>query len=195
MRNPIFIIAGHNIRSKGALAYNGKWEHDYTTDLQDRVVKSVQACVSLCGTSIDIETDEESLANREIVSIINTNSGKESFGIDIHFNKNNPKATGVEVILHKNTNEINKKRATWIVNEIAKCLELPLRRRVSNRDYITIEETYLGSQGKDLPILTKTRIPFMILEICFLNENDLNKYHGKENQVAEIIRKGILKKF
>ena len=190
MRNPIFAIAGHNIRFKGAKAASVlkgfEWEHDYTTDLQGRIVSRVQHAVCLEGTSMLLLTDEEENSNSQVVDFINRNAGPNSCGFDLHLNNDNPRATGTEVILHPNTSLENKRRATWVVMSISDCLGIPHRMREPGRAWIHPDETFVG-EGR-LPILEKTKIPMAIYEICFANVNDLMKYIDKRDEVASIIK-------
>jgi len=115
--------------------------------------------------------------------LINANATKGSRGIDIHFNDNNIKASGCEVIVSRNTSQENKDRASRLVKRVSKCLGIPHRKRVADRDWIYPDETYVGSLG----ILDKTKPPMLLLEVCFLNENNLPVYLANKYEVAQII--------
>jgi len=183
MKPTKYIIAGHSKASPGAKAYNGKMEHEYTTELQGLVVKHLKDAVCLQGTAMEIKTDNETMASYDVRNMINTYAVKGSVGIDIHFNNNNTKATGTEVIISERTSEENKQRASRMVKRISECLGIKHRRRVHTRDWIFPSETHV----KELAILDKTKIPMLLIEVCFLNEHDLPKYEAKKNEVARII--------
>lgn len=187
MSKKIFIIAGHSKSAPGAMGYDGITEHERTTKLQELVVQGIDNAQSSFGTDMGVEVDDDGLSLSRVVNWINQESIPGSLGIDIHFNNNNPKATGTEIIVHPNTSAENKRRATWIVNNVSRVIDIPLRRRQSGRDYIFPSETYVGK----LAIIEKIKIPMILLEVCFLNERDLTKYNGKEELVAHIIRQGM----
>lgn len=181
-----FIIAGHSRISPGALAYDNIFEYLYTKELQELILqRKTNFAVCLEGSDMQPVSDNENMLNSQVVNMINENAAPYSFGIDIHFNNNNPKATGTEIIVHPNTSQANKDRASYLVKAVADCLGLPVRRREASRDYIFPSETHVGT----LPIIEKTKIPMMLLEVCFLNEGDMKKYKARKEDVATIIRK------
>lgn len=191
MQPTIFTIAGHNMRSQGAMGYDGISEHTRTTDLQRRVTLGLSSVQNLQGTAMTIVTDAEQKSNAAVRALIEKNRTPQSRGIDIHFNNNNPAATGCEIIVSPHTSEGNKRRAIWMINTLSQALGLPIRRRDTSRDYIYPNETFVGS----LPIIERTPIPMILLEVCFLNHTDLPKYIGNEDKVAAIIRRGLLTSF
>ena len=168
----LYNIAGHSRRAKGALAHNGKYEHYYTTDLQRRVAAKAPSFW-------EVIMDDEGYSLRDVLKGI----GDLGYGLDIHFNNNNPKATGVEVFVNSHTTEKNKTLATTLVRSVSKAIGLPIRRAEKSRDYKYSHESYPGK----LAIVDNTSIPFILLEVCFLNQNDLSLYEGKEDLVAQAI--------
>lgn len=176
MRNLLLNIAGHSIHQKGAKAFNGKFEHDYTRDLQKRVTKLASE-LTLVGDTIKpkwvVVEDCETLSLHQVINSI----GDKGRGIDIHFNNNNPAASGTETIINENTSQENKILAINISKAISD--ELGIR----NRGVKLESESHLGVLG----ILSKTKIPVIIIEVCFLNERDMNKYIGNEDKVARAI--------
>lgn len=185
----IFIVAGHNSIQSGAVMFDGTTEHQHTTELQSLVLKGVQNrnTVSLEGSSMQFIVDTQKLSNARVRDLINSTSRPGSYGIDIHFNNNNPAATGTEIVIHPNTSPAMKKRAVWLVNEVSKVLDIPLRRRVRTRDYIFPSETFVGRIG----IIEQTNIPMMLLEVCFGNATDMNKYYANKERVAAVIRQAM----
>ncbi len=184
MKPTKFIIAGHSVQTPGAIAYNGKTEHEYNVELQQLIVQGMTDSECLSGTSFEVKTDSERSSNYQVRQMINTYATKGSRGCDIHFNNNNPRATGVEVVVSPHTTSENKARANRTAERISKCLDITHRKRVPSRGYIYPTETFVGK----LPILSQTKIPMILIEVCFLNENDLAKYEPKKHEVADIVR-------
>ena len=184
-----FIIAGHSTQSPGAVSYLGTTEHSYTLELQNLIIANIdkENFVAGQGSSILFDTDDKKNNNRQVINFINSTAKARDFGIDIHFNNNNPAATGTEVIIHPKTNNSNKQRAIYIVNEISRELKIPVRRREPQRDWIYPSETFLGTIG----ILEQTKIPMVLIEVCFLNNRDLPKYLAKKVEIANIIYKTL----
>jgi len=178
-----FIIAGHNVLRPGAIAYNGKTEHSYNAGLQARIIEGAKTYIAYSGTSITPETDDENKTLHQVIHRVNREARPGDAGVDIHFNFDFP-ATGTEIFIHPYTNDKNKRRAVFIVNEISNVLGIPLRRSVGNRDY----KYPLESARKRLAILEDTSIPFTLPEICFMNQSDLSKYEAGKDDVAQIIK-------
>ena len=165
-------IAGHSTRAKGARAYNGKYEHDYTRGLQQRVTK-------YAPSFWNVREECENMALRDVINFV----GEHGYGIDIHFNNNNPLATGVEVFVNPHTSAKNKLIASLMVSKVANVLGLPVRRIQSNRSYKYSHESHRGR----LAIVDNTKIPFILLEVCFLNAHDLPIYEQTKDEVAKAI--------
>lgn len=181
-----FIIAGHSVQTPGAISYLGTTEHFYTNELQDLVVSLAGqngGIIRSQGSSMSFVEDSERMGNAQVRDFINSQSKPGDYGIDIHFNNNHPTATGTEVVIHPNTGPENRRRAAYMVNEISKVLKIPLRRRVPSRDWIFPSETFVGRIG----IIEQTKIPMILLEVCFLNKRDLTKYLKQKMAVARII--------
>ena len=157
MKNLLLNIAGHSVAQKGAKAFNGRFEHDYTRDLQKRVTRLASEPI-LVGDVLKprwvVVEDCETLNLNQVIS----STGKQGRGIDIHFNNNNPNATGTETFVSGNTSKENKTLATSISKAIAE--ELGLR----NRGLKYESESHQGVLG----MLSKTKVPFIIIEVCFL---------------------------
>ena len=189
MKPIIYIIAGHSKSTPGATAYTGISEHTYTVELQSLVAKQIKDCETLQGTSMDVITEDQIFSNYQVRQMINTYATAGSRGIDIHFNNNNPSATGTEVVVSRNTSNENKLRAENIARRISVLLNIPHRKRVQSRGYMYPDETFVGA----LAILDETKIPMILVEVCFLNENDLKKYEANKKEVAKIIVEEMLK--
>lgn len=175
----LFCIAGHDQEERGALAYNGVYEHHYT-HVQQGLIAGLHPVIELDGSII---LDDASLKLSEVISKVNGNSRRGDYGIDLHFNNNNPRATGVEAFVHPSTTEVNRRIARQIVNEISGIINIPVRKHVARRDYKYPAESARGRLG----IIERTNIPFILLETCFLNELDLPKYIAKKRDIASMI--------
>ena len=171
------IIAGHTISSPGAIAYNGETEHSYNVDLQNLIVSKQQAAISLTGSSMVPVTDNEELCLRSVINLIN-NTRCAAYGLDIHFNNNNPQATGIEVFIHPNTTANNRMRADYMVKGLANIM------RIRNRGV----KHPAQSARKRLAIIEETNIPMILVEVCFLNMNDLRHYYPNKYKVAKFLQ-------
>ncbi len=176
----LYVIAGHSHQSPGALAYDGKYEHYYTRDLQRKVFN---ICNMLSGYKMYVVKSPTTSSLPERIEWVNRTAQKGDRLIDIHFNYNHPTATGTEVFVHPDTTEENKRTATILVQQVGELLGIPVRRSTPDRAYKYDTE----SQHDTLGIIRRTRIPAILLEVCFMNEGDLHKYKGKEPQVAAAI--------
>ncbi len=186
----LFVIAGHNERQPGALAYNGAHEHFYTKEAQ-RLLAHNHNVIQMEGT---VMMDDSDMRLGEVIDYINTNAKRGDYGIDIHFNNNNPRATGVEGFVSPHTTAVNKRIVTLMVNGISRLINVPVRRYVGRRDYKYPAESFLGK----LAIIEKTRIPFILIEPVFLNESDLPKYLAKKREIWRLVAeiyKGNIKTF
>jgi N-acetylmuramoyl-L-alanine amidase len=165
----LFVIAGHSKSSPGATAYNGVSEYVYTIELQREVIDLLKGRF----TTI-VDGDEQGLT--EIVKQINGNCGEEDLVIDLHFNNNNPKATGTEVFLSTKASINTRMIAGKMVRNISEALGIPVRRHMANRDYKYSEES---ARGK-LAIIDNVKCESILIEVCFLNKRDLEKYNVEQ---------------
>ena len=174
MRIPI--ISGHSVSQPGAIAYDGTTEHSLNVELQSMIVSGYKHSVALSGSSMKPITDNEELCLRSVINLINAIRGA-AYGLDIHFNNNNPSATGVEAFVHPNTQANNRSRASFMVEGLSEIME------IRNRGVKPPSESGLGS----LAIIEQTNIPMILIEICFLNSADLPKYRKTQADVAKFI--------
>ena len=182
----LFVIAGHSIEAPGAKAWNGSYEHDYTQRAQ-KWLSYKHRVVQLDGS---VMLDEDNLSLREVIEFINQNAKRGDYGIDIHFNNNNPAATGTEGFVSPKTTKVNKKIATEVIQNGSDIMGLPVRRYLSNRTY-----KYPSDINRTLGIIKYTKIPMFLYEVCFLTGRDMAKYLPVEKDVwrmvAEVYKKHI----
>lgn len=171
----LFLIAGHSENKPGATAFNGRSEHFYTTRLQKKISEKI--------FGVAVIMDDETTSLSRVIEKVNSEASEGDLLLDIHFNNNNPAATGTEVIVSKETSDDNKERATKLVTGLAELTGFRIRRYSFDRAYKYSSETFIGS----IAILEKTKIPAILLEVCFLNDTDLPKYENLEDSVALLI--------
>lgn len=162
----IFLIAGHNIKRPGAIAYNGITEHEYNVRLQHRMFNMLKPY------SVDVVMDSKTDTLSEIVKNINNFARQGWVVLDIHHNNNNPDATGCEVFVNEFTTPANKNIATAMAKNVSNAINVPLRVSNNYRKFKYSTE----SNVKSLYIVDKTIIPAILIEPIFLNERDLAKY-------------------
>ena len=172
------IIAGHSITSPGAIAYDGTTEHSLNVELQSMIAQGQRDSVALTGSSMVPVTDHEELCLRSVINLINATRGA-SYGLDIHFNNNNPAAFGVEAFIHPNTIENNRRRAIYICDGLSLIMGIP------NRGIKFPAQSHLGT----LAIIEQTNIPMILIEVSFTNKKDLTAYRKNKLQVANFLQK------
>ncbi len=177
----IYLIAGHDTHRPGAIAHNGLTEHHYTTELQHSV--------TWINNRLHIKTDDESFRLTEVIEWINSNITQRDLVIDIHFNNNNPRATGTEVFIHPDAGQRTRHIATEMVQGISRIVDIPVRRHVSTRDYKYPAESHIGTLGIIERVLLEgvPAAPVILLEVCFLNQRDLARYEPQKNNVAKFL--------
>ncbi|NBK22749.1 MAG: N-acetylmuramoyl-L-alanine amidase, partial [Spirochaetia bacterium] len=169
-----FVVAGHSAKAQGAMGYDGVSEHTRTVSLQQNV------CRRLKGYAVEVQQDEEGDSLSEVADKINS-LPKGWVAIDLHFNNNNPAATGCEVFVDKRTSEWNRLVAGRMVRHLNARMGYTIRRAYGYRDYKYTDESHVGS----LYIVEKTIHPVILIEPCFLNKRDLAVYD--EDIVAQSI--------
>ena len=174
----LFIIAGHNDKQPGAQAWNGLYEHYYTVQAQQLLTLKHQV-VQMQGSVIQ---DASYLSLSKVIEYINMNAKQGDYGIDIHFNNNNPTAGGTEGFVSRHTTKKNKKIATEIITQGAMIMQMPVRRYLSTRAY-----KYPEDINRTLGILKYTKIPIFLYEVCFLTQRDMQKYLPVKAEVWKMV--------
>lgn len=175
----LFVVAGHSKGAPGARAYNGLFEHYYTQRGQQLLARK-HRILQLEGSVI---LDADHLSLREVIGHINANAKRGDYCIDIHFNNNNPAATGTEgYVCPRGTTRVNNKIATEIIETGAEIMDLPVRRYVPRRTY-----KYPQDIGRTLGILYQVRIPVFLYEVCFLTRKDMSRYLPVEKEIWEMV--------
>jgi N-acetylmuramoyl-L-alanine amidase len=171
----IFLVAGHDLaRDPGAIAFDGTTEASLTVELRDLIAKHLNNGRVFDGSSM-IDCDTHNLSRT--IQTINRFATPRDILLDIHFNFNHATATGSEVFHSVSTTSVNRDRAARLSALSAGILGIP------NRGAKPDTQTEVGSLG----ILRKTPCPALLIEPCFLNAHDLNRYRARKEEYAEQI--------
>lgn len=174
----ILIEAGHTAHSPGAIAYDGTKEHDLNKEMQAAICFYQSEAVAMDGSAMYPVEEHEHLTLRSVVNLINMTKDLKR-GLSIHFNNNNPDVSGTEVFIHPKTSKENKARAEHLSEGISKIIG------IKNRGIKFPAQSALGR----LAILEDTKVPIILLEVCFLNKYDLPLYRENREEVWEFVRK------
>lgn len=181
-----FIEAGHGGNDPGAIAYDGTTEESLNRELRDMVIKRLtqRQCegVSLDGSAINIEQDNDRHRLWQTVRNVNAVASRKDFLLSIHFNFNHPTATGTEVFYSPATSQENISLARRLSGAVAKA------QGIRNRGVKLSTSTRFGK----LAILDDVKPRALLLEVCFLNEHDLTAYRANKEKVADEIVRCIL---
>ena len=194
----VVLIAGHSAsrgKDNGA-AYDGRLEGVLAIELRRSIVQEYN---KLIGSNVKLAkqlvTDPDSTTTADTVRLLSNISDKGRFIwgagwilespmlIDLHFNAAaNPNATGTEVIIDYDANQIEKDFATAMSRTIADTL------RIKNRG---VKSEILSHRGR-LGILHVTNNSILI-EICFIsNARDIESLQNNHTQLSMNIAKLIL---
>lgn len=168
----IIVLAGHSTRHPGAIAHNGEHEHHYTRLVQQKVISLLKPY------AVDVVTEDENMPLGKVIKWVNSKVKKGWIVIDIHFNNNNPAASGTEIFINQNSNQFTRKTASKMVNNLAAEQNLPLRRYMGNRDYKYPKESARGQLAViERVLLDDSPVPVFLPEICFLNKHDMQNFN------------------
>lgn len=172
----IYIIAGHNGRGSGAVS-------SFLDEGIETIVLRNLICLNLTKYGcLDYTTDDE---DDKLNTVITTLKGKvkpDDILIDIHFNAADPKATGSEVFIPTDYDEVEKELAEKILNEVTTTLDIRSRG-------VKVEGQSQHSKLGMLHLPCHT----VLLEVCFLtNKSDVYRYKEKRELLAERIAKTLL---
>ena len=182
--NRVFVIAGHSVTSQGAKGYDGEMEYLKTKELQQAVVDE------LLGKAVEVITDRPEQTLREVVDFLNIVMQEGDLAIDIHFNNNNPSATGTEIFIHKDSPQFFREIAARVVNAVADAQGLKVRRYVRSRDYKYPHESARGTLALiDKVFVEDKPATVMLVEVCFMNQSDMEKYD--KEKVAKALVKAL----
>lgn len=182
----VYVIAGHSVGSPGAVEHDGTLEYENTVELQ----RKVEDLLLFYPVETVVDDPRQSLS--EVIDMINGTIRKGDLVLDIHFNNNNPSATGTEVFVHKYASADTREIATKMVNAISGTLGIPVRRYVKSRDYKFPHESARGKLAIVENVDVDGEIANVVLiEVCFQNISDMGKYEPRKDEVAEAIVKSL----
>jgi N-acetylmuramoyl-L-alanine amidase len=178
MNGNLILTAGHSLADSGAVYKNFK-ENMLTIELRQLIVNNLIKK----GFKQGIFVDNDNLSYVDTIKWINTISTKNDYLIDIHFNAGPTNASGSEVFFDARITDKNRiKIAEDISKVMADTLKIPNRK--AKPDTLT--------QHKRIGILRDTYPKAYLIEVCFLNENDLSKYEKNKLKLADNISDYII---
>lgn len=174
----IFPSAGHHDKDPGAVSPNLKLKE---ADLTKEFRNLISHFLTKAGHKHIMDKDNET--NRQYQSRIKPGAG--SVLLDIHFNASaNPAATGTEMIVKNNPNNLSYDLA----NELAAGTACILG--IANRGVKTESDT----PRKRIGILHLNAGISVLAEICFMtNPDDIGKYFKKKEELACFYAETLIK--
>lgn len=171
-----YASAGHHNADPGAQA-NGHKESELTQELRNMVVEELR------NLGVRYITDNDNETNRQYQGRIKPGSGSVIF--DIHFNAGPPTATGTEVIVANEVNEISKQFAKELVDGAAEIMGI--------RNRGVKDET--GTHHSRIGILHLPAGISALAEVCFItNMSDMSAYQVNKERLAAFYAE-MLKKY
>ena len=175
VKETIAIDLGHNIlrpTTKGAV--NGIYEEDY---LIREVTKQVVYKLRSLGYNVveTIPTGRYTQSDELKLRYAAANANEVDKFVSIHFNSGTTGANGTEV--YYSTRGNSKELATKVVNNIASSFNF------KNRG---------AKDGSHLAVLRNTTMPAILVEGCFLDQIDMNKFIAKGSAAYSIMADDII---
>lgn len=173
----IFLSAGHSQLKNGTYtsAMGLINEHEENVIMVNKIANELRKDGHEVDTCI-IPKKTLSLAKEEAnYKLTREKSKSYDLCIEIHFNAFNKTAKGTEVLYYS---ENGKKYATIVQDKLS---TLFTNRGIKKRD--------------NLYILTKTKSPAILIEVCFCdNKEDVSIYNTNKDKIARLIADGISNK-
>ena len=172
----IYLSAGHRGRGTGAYSKRNGDEADHTIMFRNRLYESLKAKLSFRHkVRIDSDGEEESRVIRDI----NNFCGNKGVAIEFHFDassKAEPNGSTVFIADEASNTSIS------IAEDIAPLVSdmLGVRNRGVRREKSTARKT--------IGFLRQTKCPAVLIELCFLtNDDDIDKFNkGIDNLVGAL---------
>lgn len=173
-----YIMAGHNGRGSGAVS-------SFLDEGIETIVLRNLICLNLTKYGcLNYEVDDEDDKLNEVISRLRNKVKPDDILIDIHFNAADPKATGSEIFIPTNYDEVEKELACQLLNEVTATLAIRSRG-------VKVEGQSQHSRLGMLHLPCHT----VLLEVCFLtNKSDVYKYKENREKLAERIVKILIEK-
>lgn len=177
MNNIIRLIAGHNGEGSGAVS-------PFLDEGIETIILRNLIAINLTRLGyMDYTIDDDKDKLNTVITTLKGNVEPDDILIDIHFNAADPKATGTEVFIPTNYDEVEKELACQLLNEVTATLGIRSRGvKVEGQS----QHNRLGMLH--LPCHT------VLLEVCFLtNKSDVYKYKENREELAERIANILIK--
>ena len=184
----IFIFRGHGNGDCGAVG-NGYTEQQVAQILVDLIVKKLRS------RGVNVHTNASNQNNYQSCCL---GSYKYKFGYSIHLNSAGSSASGIEAYVP--LNEKYLKLEEDILKQVSNKLSIP-NRGVKSRNYDTEQISFRqnGSVSSGTDYYKEIRdawsrgISLTILEVGFINSNDVHKIIQYQEEITTIIANVILK--
>lgn len=184
----IFIFRGHGNGDCGAVG-NGYTEEQVAQLLVNLLVKKLR------GRGVNVHTNTSTQNNYQNCCL---GSYKYKFGYSIHLNSASSSASGIEAYVP--LNEKYLKLEEDILKQVSNKLGIP-NRGVKSRNYDTEQISYRvngsPSTGKDyykeIREAWQKGISLTILEVGFINSNDVHKIIQHQEEITTLMANVILK--
>ena len=184
----IFIFRGHGNGDCGAVG-NGYTEEQVSQLIVNLLVKKLKS------RGVNVHTNAANQNNYQSCCL---NSYKYKFGYSIHLNSAAAAASGIEAYVP--LNEKFLKLEEDILKQVSNKLSIP-NRGVKSRNYDTEQVSFrvngTASTGtdyyKEIREAWKRGISLTILEVGFINSNDVHKIIQYQEEITTIIANVILK--
>lgn len=147
----VAIVIGHGPkRDKGAENFDGTTELDWNTDLANCIKSAI-------GDRLRVDIVRR--VTERVQPVIQTNNTGADMTVELHLNSFNGKASGTEMIYYPASSK-GKTLATLLQDAAVKTLKLP-------------DRGIKGPQGggRGMAFLRKTRMPAVIVESFFIDNN------------------------
>ena len=174
----LYLISGHNGERTGASS-------NYLDEGLETIVLRNLICLNLTRLDfLDFETDDDKDNLNTVISKLKQKVKKDDILIDIHFNAADPKATGSEVFIPTDYDEVEKELAEKLLNEVTTTLNIKSRG-------VKVEGLSQHSKLGMLHLPCHT----VLLEVCFLtNKSDVYRYKEKRELLAERIAEILIER-
>lgn len=172
MKN-LIVIPGHGAGDSGAIAYDGTHESELTYALAECIK---QACFNQLMHVVS--TPMHHIPYLQRATFMRDAKKTISHALEVHFDFNAPKSSGTRVVLHSSASNTRRQYADMLGRAVAELIGIP---------YLGIMHTHDTHTG-GVETIDNTPQKCMLLEVCFLNENNLNAYRATgAYAVAEVI--------
>jgi hypothetical protein len=170
-----YIGVGHGRKPEGIFdpgaVSGGLVEHDLAISVVDAYADAMRRS----GAKVTDESHSGPGHDPNFVgSTLKANELRVKYADEVHFNASDGRGTGVEVLVHTQTSEANKRACRAIAAGIAKVLRIPVRR---DRGLFFIDGFHF---------LRRTHMPSAIIEVAFLDNTTDRRAIRKKDALEDV---------